>query len=146
MFEYLRNDALDANDWFADQAGLPKAAERQHDFGGTFAGPIVKDKTFFFFSYEGLRLRLPQTVLSSVPDLEARQNAAPTMQPYLNAFPRPNGLDDLTAGIAQFNASFSNRSSLDAVSLRLDQQLSTRWSLFARYDYSPSNLTQRGSC
>ena len=47
---------------------LPKAKERQNDFGGTFSGPILKDKTFFFFSYEGLRLRLPQTTLTFVPD------------------------------------------------------------------------------
>src|SRR6202035_5788372 len=48
-FDYLRNDAFDANDWFADSAGLPKPKERQNDFGGTLSGPIVKGKTFFFF-------------------------------------------------------------------------------------------------
>jgi hypothetical protein len=74
-FDYLRNDVLDANDWFGDFAGLPKPEERQNDFGGTLSGPILKDRTFFFFSYEGLRLRLPQTLLSTVPDLTARQNA-----------------------------------------------------------------------
>src|SRR5712692_1390825 len=60
-FDYLRNDALDANDWFngfTNNPPLPKAEERQNDFGGTFSGPIVKGKTFLFFSYEGLRLRL----------------------------------------------------------------------------------------
>ena len=61
LFEYLRNSALDANDWFADLNRLAKPAERQNDFGGVFGGPLVKDKTFFFFSYEGLRLRLPST-------------------------------------------------------------------------------------
>src|SRR5882724_11623239 len=93
-FDYLRNDVLDANDWFGDFANLPKPEERQNDFGGTLSGPILKDRTFFFFSYEGLRLRLPQTLLSTVPDLAARQNALPAMQPYLNAFPLPNGVDD----------------------------------------------------
>src|SRR5260370_909852 len=67
-FDYLRNDALDANNWFASRAGLLKPKERQNDFGGTFSGPILKDRTFFFFSYEGLRLRLPQTTLTTVPD------------------------------------------------------------------------------
>lgn len=57
---YFRNDALDANDWFADADKLPKPEERQNDFGGTLSGPILKDRTFFFFSYEGLRLQLPQ--------------------------------------------------------------------------------------
>src|SRR5437879_7149494 len=48
LFDYLRNDVLDANDWFANSAGLPKPQERQNDFGGTFGGPILKDRTFFF--------------------------------------------------------------------------------------------------
>src|SRR3984893_14922688 len=68
VFDYLRNDVFDANDWFADSVGLPKPRERQNDFGGTFSGPIVKDKTFFFFSYEGLRLRVQQTTITFVPD------------------------------------------------------------------------------
>src|SRR6266700_3983271 len=86
-FDYLRNDIFDANDWFADNKRLPKAKDRQNDFGGTFSGPILKDRTFFFFSYEGLRLRLPQTTLTTVPDLGARNSATPALQPYLNAFP-----------------------------------------------------------
>ncbi|HTS07193.1 MAG TPA: carboxypeptidase-like regulatory domain-containing protein, partial [Candidatus Eisenbacteria bacterium] len=72
LFDYFRNDVLDANDWFngyTNTTPLPKAEERQNDFGGTFGGPILKDRTFFFFSYEGLRLRLPQTELTQVPDL-----------------------------------------------------------------------------
>jgi hypothetical protein len=59
-FDYLRNDLFDANDWFAASKGQPKPEERQNDFGGTFSGPIAKGRSFFFFSYEGLRLRLPQ--------------------------------------------------------------------------------------
>ena len=146
LFDYLRNDVLDANDWFADSAGLPKPQERQNDFGGTFGGPIFKDRTFFFFSYEGLRLRLPQTVLSTVPDLGARQNASPALQPFLNAFPLPdpNRPDDIVNGIGEFDASFSNRSSLDAYSLRLDHRLSDKLALFGRYSYSPSKVIQRG--
>jgi hypothetical protein len=91
-FDYLRNDALDASNWFngyTNTPPLPKAKERQNDFGGTFGGPILKKRTFFFFSYEGLRLRLPQTTLSFVPDAsftpggttDSRQNAIPALQP-----------------------------------------------------------------
>jgi hypothetical protein len=58
-FEYFRNEVLDANNWFADNKGLPKPALRQNDFGGVLGGPIIKDKLFFFGSYEGLRVRQP---------------------------------------------------------------------------------------
>src|SRR5258708_731699 len=144
-FDYLRNDALDANNWFNTSVtpALPKAMERQNDFGGTVSGPIFKDRTFFFFSYEGLRLRLPQTAISTVPDLAARHGADPAMQPFLNAFPLPNGTDNASTGVAQFNASFSSSSTLDAASLRVDHKLNDRISLFARYNYSPSEIIQR---
>ncbi len=143
-FDYLRNGALDAKDWFADYNNLPKPAERQNDFGGTLGGPIRRDRAFFFFSYEGLRLELPHTEETSVPDLISRQKANPVMQPYFNAFPVPNGAE-IGNGLAAFNASFSDRSTLDAYSLRIDYRLNDRVSLFGRYSYSPSELTQRGS-
>ena len=117
LFEYFRNSALDANDWFANHLGLPKPAERQNDFGGVFGGPIIKDKTFFFVSYEGLRLRLPstqETVVPSTPSRQQAQQAGLSILPYLNAYPIANGAD-LGAGLAQFNATYSNPSSLDAL-------------------------------
>ena len=170
-FDYFRNDALDANDWFngfTNSPPLPKAKERQNDFGGTFSGPILKNRTFFFFSYEGLRLRLPQTALTFVPDASftpggttnSRQNAIPALQPYFNAFPlpSPNSPEILCdpntnpfcpssgfSGSAAFNASYSNPGNLNAYSLRVDHKLSDRVNIFGRYNYSPSNLTQRGS-
>ena len=144
-FDYLRNSVLDANNWFADQALLPKPEERQNDFGGTFSGPVVRDRTFFFFSYEGLRLRLPQTALTTVPDASARQSAIPALQPYLNAYPQPNGPDDLSTGIAQFNASYSNPATLNAYSLRVDHKLNDKVSIFGRYNYSPSELDERAT-
>src|SRR6202040_3431459 len=61
LFEYFRNSVLDARDWFVNLNGLAKPAERVHDFGGVFGRPVRKDKTFFFFSYEGQRLRQPST-------------------------------------------------------------------------------------
>ena len=67
------------------------------------------------------------------------------MRPFLNAYPIPNGTDNLATGIAQFNASYSNPARLDASSLRLDHKLSNKWALFARYNYSPSENIQRGS-
>jgi hypothetical protein len=152
-FDYLRNDALDASDWFngyTNNPPLPKAEERQNDFGGVLGGPIIKDRTFFFFSYEGLRLRLPQTAISTVPDVNARQvpNTIPAMEPFLNSFPLPNGPEILDqhgnpTGTAPFNTSYSNRSTLDAVSLRMDHKLNENLNLFGRYNYAPSELVER---
>jgi Carboxypeptidase regulatory-like domain/TonB dependent receptor len=147
-FDYLRNDVFDASNWFngyTNNPALPKAEERQNDFGGTWSGPIFKDHTFFFFSYEGLRLRLPQTAITNVPDMSARQNAVPALQPYLNAFPFDPNQPDLGNGIAQFNASFSNPATLDAYSLRVDHKLNADLTIFGRYNYSPSSIVQRGS-
>jgi hypothetical protein len=146
LFEYFRNDVLDASDWFngyTNNPPLPKAKDRQNDFGGVFGGPIVKDKTFFFFSYEGLRLRQPETTLTAVPDATSRAQAPAAMQPYLNAYPVANGAE-LGSGTAEFNASYSDPSSLDAYSIRLDQVVNSKLTLFGRYDYSPSTLTLRG--
>lgn len=148
LFDYLRNGDLDATDWFADHNGLPKAQEIQNDFGGVLGGPIVKDKTFFFFSYEGLRLRLPQVFLGSVPDAESRTSAVPAIQPYLNMYPRPQpGAQEVQGypGIVAYSATFAEPGSVDAFSLRLDHQLLKNLNLFARYSHSPSSLTQRAA-
>jgi hypothetical protein len=142
LFEYFRNDKLDTRDWFVNYNGLPKPAERQNDFGGVLGGPIIKNKTFFFFSYEGLRLRQPATQQSVVPDAASRQQAPAAIQPYLNAFPIPNG-PELAGGLAQFTSGFSNPSNLDATSIRVDHLISSKLNLFARYNYSPSSFDQR---
>src|ERR1700756_1551771 len=145
LFEYFRNDVLDANDWFSNFNHLPKPEERQNDFGGVFGGPVVKDKTFFFFSYEGLRLRQPSTQETIVPDAASRnvQTAAGmAIRPYLNAYPLPNGAE-LGNGLAQFSASYSDPSSLNAYSIRVDHAVTSNLSLFGRYNYSPSNSNVR---
>jgi len=143
LFDYFRNDVLDANNWFADQGGLPKPKERQNDFGGVLGGPLVRDRTFFFFSYEGLRLRQPLTRQTAVPDAASRQQAPTGIQPFLNAFPVPNGAA-LGKGLAQFSASYSNPSTLDSYSVRLDQTINSKLNLFGRYGFAPSSTTERG--
>ncbi|HEY0762878.1 MAG TPA: TonB-dependent receptor [Pyrinomonadaceae bacterium] len=143
LFEYFRNDVLDARDWFVNFNGLAKPAERLNDFGGVLGGPIVRDRTFFFFSYEGQRLRQPSSMQTVVPDSQSRQLAPTAVRPYLNAYPVANGRA-LGPGTAQFNASFSNPSSLDAYSIRVDHSLRSKLNLFGRYNYSPSNMDQRG--
>src|SRR5882672_4728571 len=143
LFEYFRNSVLDANDWFANYNHLPKPQDQQNDFGGVVGGPIFKDKTFFFFSYEGLRLRQPSTQETAVPDAASRQQAPAGMQPYLNAFPVQNG-PELGAGLAQFNAGYSNPSTLNAYAIRVDHVINSKLNLFGRYNYSPSSLNLRG--
>jgi hypothetical protein len=143
LFEYFRNSALDARDWFVNAAGLPKPQEWQNDFGGVLGGPIRKDRTFFFWSYEGLRLRQPSSLQTAVPDNASRLAAPAGIRPFLNAFPIANG-PVVGTGLAQFNASFSNPSKLDAYSIRLDHIVNSKLSLFGRYNYSPSRLEQRG--
>src|SRR5260370_32410085 len=73
------------------------------------------------------------------------------MQPYLKAFPLPKANSPeifsggTATGSAAFDASYSNSSTLDAYSLRVDHKLSDRITLFGRYNYSPSELVQRGN-
>lgn len=81
----------------------------------------------------------------SMPGLKRGDHAIPAMQPYLNAYPIPNGADNPVTGVAQFNASFSNTSNLDSYSLRIDHRWSDSLSLFGRYNYSPSTLNERSN-
>ncbi|HJP94152.1 MAG TPA: TonB-dependent receptor [Pyrinomonadaceae bacterium] len=163
-YEYFRNEAFDANDWFNNARKLTKPATRQSDFGFVLGGPILlprfgeggrqplfngRNSTFFFLSYEGLRLRLPQSRGVDVPSLAARQAAPTGTKAVLNAYPLPNGPDRIGAngqpnGLAVFNASFSNPSNLDATSIRVDHTANNRLAFFGRYNYSPSSLIERG--
>ncbi len=137
-FEYFRNDALDASDWFANAARIPKAKERHNDFGGFLGGPIRKNRTFFFFSYEAARLRLPQTVVIQVPSIAARTSAPAALAVFLNAYPQPNGPVSSSGNAAQFTGSLSNPATLNATSVRIDHSFNERFSIFGRLNYAPS--------
>ncbi|MGA8345285.1 MAG: TonB-dependent receptor [Candidatus Sulfotelmatobacter sp.] len=150
-FDYLRNGKMDANDWFADNLGLPKAIVHQNDFGGVFGGPVLlpgydgRNRTFFFFSYEGLRLTQPVTGITLVPTLAVRQAAASSVAPWLNAFPLPNGpVSAIDSGLAQFDATYAVPSTMNATSIRIDHVVNSKLTLFGRYNDAPSSTPGRG--
>ncbi len=164
-YEYLRNDYFDANDWFNDYLGVREPTLRQNDFGGTLGGPIRiphlyngKDKTFFFFSYEGLRLIQPQPATTKyVPSLCLRgdtascssgETPAPSaLQPVLNAFAVPNRPEVLSSGqptgAAPFIASWSNPNSIDSSSIRFDHAVGDKLRLFFRFSDARSSSASR---
>ncbi|HEY2976263.1 MAG TPA: TonB-dependent receptor [Pyrinomonadaceae bacterium] len=160
LFEYLRNDALDARDYF-NKKPAPKTALRQNQFGGTLSGPVPflhfgeggpmihsgKNRTFFFFSYEGQRLRLPISGTTNVLSTRLRNAAASAIRPLLNAFPLPTG-PELRNGAGQpigwspYDFNISNPASLDATSIRIDHTVNSKVNLFGRFNESPSNITR----
>ena len=144
LYEYFRNNVLDANDWFANQAGEPRAPERHNDFGGFLGGPIESDKTFFFISYEGARLRQPNTEVVEVPSEYARATASSSVAPFLDAYPQPNDRT-IVPGVftAAFTGNFSNPATLNAGSIRIDHTFNSKISVFGRYNEAPSETVQR---
>jgi hypothetical protein len=159
-FDYLRNNIFDANDWFNDYLREPESALRQNDFGGTVGGSVRvphlydgKDRTFFFFSYEGLRLVQPQAAtVHYVPTTALRNSAPVALQPVLNAFPlphcplsAPSCTEDLGNGLGDFVGSWSNASSIDAISIRGDQRVRDWLRLFFRFGETHSTAGGRGA-
>jgi Carboxypeptidase regulatory-like domain/TonB dependent receptor len=148
-FDYLRNDIFDARNWF-DMPPLPKPPIRQNDFGGTIGGPVWKNKTFFFFSYENLHLQLPQVACTVVYTASARAAVAPAYRPIIDALPLPNGLPGTSCdnpavdpNTAPLTVAYSDPSRLNATSIRIDQALTSKMNLFVRYNHAPSSDVTR---
>jgi hypothetical protein len=72
LYEFLRNESLDATNFFTNASGLQKDPLSRHQFGGTVGGPVIRDKTFFFFSYDGFRESRSSTLLGNYPSLAMR--------------------------------------------------------------------------
>jgi hypothetical protein len=141
LFEYFRDDSLDAADYFVKRQKLTKPKERQHDFGGVLGGPILRDRLFAFVSFEKLQLDQPRSVVTEVPSLTARLAASDAVKPILTAFPLPNG-PETAGGLAQFSASYADPSKLSATSVRVDQVMGS-FSIFGRYNDAPSEGSSR---
>ena len=123
VYEFLRNNALDASNFF-DQGSAPPFQRNQ--FGAALGGPIQTNKTFLFANYEGLRQHLHQTSVAFVPDAASRAAAVPSVQPLLNLWPvAPAGAPDFN-GIAQVFSSPLQTIREDFGTARIDHTFSGR--------------------
>jgi len=151
-YDFVRNEALDANDWFNNQAGRDKLPLRQQQFGGTLGGPVLipglvnlRNRAFFFASYEGLRLRQPQPDIRNVvvPSVSARQRATGNIQTLFDAFPQPNApaLPGDPTDTERYLYRISYPSWFDATGLRVDVPAG-RAQFFSRFSTTPSGYRE----
>lgn len=151
LYEFHRNDALDARNFFDRGAQKPDFTRNQ--FGGSFGGPISKDKLFFFFGLEALREDLGRTISTVVPDLNARQGILtsrdaggnvvtrvvavnPAVRPYLDEFPLPNaGPSNVIGNLASYNFGFNQKIKQNFLQGRIDYNRSNRNQFFGRYTF-----------
>jgi len=144
-YEFLRNDALDARNFFDGK----KPPLRRNQFGGSVGGPIIKSKTFFFGDYEGIRRSQGVTSVVNVPSPAARlgQLAAgtvpvhPNIVPFLKLYQLPNGglLGNGDTGI--FSTSLNQRFTEDFFTTRIDHRFSSNDSLFGTYLFDNGSFT-----
>src|SRR2546428_5414639 len=128
VYEFLRNNALDARNFFE----LKKAAPfRRNQFGGSVGGPVKRDKAFFFFNYEGLRQHLDQTFQAFVPTLAVRAQAVPSVKPVIDLYPAPT--TELGGGIGTLITVGGQTAEENYYLGRFDYTLSTNDSMFVRY-------------
>jgi hypothetical protein len=154
VFEFLRNSALDARNFF-DRDFVPPF--RRNQFGGALGGPIKKDQLFLFGNYEGFRQSLALSNTAVVPDQQARQgllpnasgvytpvpNLNPKMLPYFQLWPLPNGPELLLNGLPTGTAlNFANPKQTireDFGTLRGDYVVNTNDSLSVSYTIDDGN-------
>jgi hypothetical protein len=149
LFEFVRNSAFDARNFFDNGPGIAGVVPpfRRNEFGGTFGGPIKKDKTFFFVQYAGLRQRLGEPNNAVVPTAAERTGAVtiagddlqvplnPVAQSVLSRYPLPNAPSGIY-GANTFTYEFSEPTNDDQWSARLDHHFSSNDTFFARASYA----------
>lgn len=110
VFEYNRDTAFTANDFFSNKAGIPRAELKRNTFGGAIGGPILKDRLFFFYSYEGRRDRSETTIVSRVPTASLGRGEVRYLNPdggittvtsadFENIFPELGGANPAVASV-----------------------------------------------
>src|SRR5882672_813210 len=145
-YEFFRNDALDARNFF-DSAKKPPL--RRNQFGGSFGGPIIKNKTFFFADYERIRRLQGVPSVVTVPSPAARLGQLaggavtvhPNIIPFLKLYPLPNAglVGNGDTGI--FSSSLSQRFNEDFFTTRIDHRISSKDSLFGTYMFDNGSLS-----
>ncbi|MCX6550480.1 MAG: hypothetical protein NTY02_05650, partial [Acidobacteria bacterium] len=136
MFEYYRNDRLDAPNYFDKVGSLPKSPLSQHQFGGSIGGPIATNKAFFFGSVEAYRLDAGLNFVEAVPSDAAWARAVPAVAALRPAFLSANA--KILAGkstnqdfdIAQLQGMQEVRET--AYSARVDYRVGNTWSTYVR--------------
>jgi carboxypeptidase family protein/TonB-dependent receptor-like protein len=138
-FEYFRDDALDKPNAFDPVVNgeTRKSSLRLHQFGASLSGPLVRDRVFFFGSYEGYRLDSGINFVEAVPSAAARARAVPSIVPLLDAFTSPRAVI-LPGASANPDFDIAQLQELaqvneDAFSLRLDAKLTDRHKFYLRY-------------
>jgi len=145
-FEFLRNEKLDARNYF-NRCTTPgciqpqKPAFRLNQFGGSLGGPIVKDRAFFFASYEGIRQRTGTTLVSLVPTQAFRDSLPAVLRPVADMLPLPNAGASADPRVAFRNEGRSGFLDEDSGFARVDYDLSDKDRLSARYSAN-SSLTK----
>ena len=137
LFEFLRNDIFDARNPI-----LPtRLPFRLNQFGGDIGGRLVKDRSFYFFTYEGLRQSYGQPLSGFVPSraFAAQVVAAnPAMAPIVAAYPA-TGLTPFATDIDQFSGSGRQLDHEDSAMLRLDQHFSPAHTAYLRFNFDSAN-------
>jgi hypothetical protein len=145
VYEFLRNSALDARNFFEDPTA-PKAPFKRNQFGGAIGGPIVKNRTFFFADFEAIRQSKGIAVVDTVPTADARNGnihdsnsnpltvtVDPAAQKYLALYPKPNGAVTDNPDIALFTFAGQQVVNENFVTTRIDHKFSDKDSLFGTY-------------
>ncbi len=141
IFEFHRNSALDARNFFDTDSSNPAVrsdppAFKRNQFGFALGGPIKQDKIFIFGNYEGFRERLGVSNIATVPGTAAHQGPVlPSVQPYLDLYPLPNGRE-FADGTAEFSSNPSQPTDEDFFAIRYDQVISDSDSFFVRYTFN----------